>query len=64
LTGYNELDSIAPEVTKAFMEIINIDKPVLVVVDDHFIFVSFIITIIKHRHTRGYRKKYYLKNVL
>ncbi|CAI6367879.1 unnamed protein product [Macrosiphum euphorbiae] len=38
LTGYNELDSIAPEVSKAFMEIINIDKPVLVVVDDHFIF--------------------------
>lgn len=38
LTGYNELDSIAPEVTKAFLEIINIDKQVLVMVDDHFIF--------------------------
>ncbi|XP_029346809.1 ras guanine nucleotide exchange factor P [Acyrthosiphon pisum] len=38
LTGYNELDSIAPEVTKAFLEIININKQVLVMVDDHFIF--------------------------
>jgi len=56
LTGYNELDSIAPEVTKAFRELINIDKQVLVMVDDHFIFVSFIITIIRHMHTKGIEK--------
>ncbi|XP_022167875.1 putative uncharacterized protein DDB_G0277255 isoform X2 [Myzus persicae] len=37
LTGYNELDSIAPEVTKAFLKIININKQVLVMVDHHFI---------------------------
>lgn len=37
LTGYNELDSISPEVTNAFLKIINISKEVLVMVDDHFI---------------------------
>ncbi|XP_025209231.1 homeobox protein 4-like [Melanaphis sacchari] len=37
LTGYNELDTIASEVTNAFLEIININKEVLVIVDDHFI---------------------------
>lgn len=63
LTGYNELDSIAPEVTKAFLEIINIDRQVLVMIDNHFILVSFIITIIVCGHTRGIEKKYYLKNV-
>jgi len=47
LTGYNELDSIAPEITKAFLEIININKQVLVMIDDHFILVSFKITIIQ-----------------
>uniref|UniRef100_A0A2S2N8T3 Tudor domain-containing protein 5 n=1 Tax=Schizaphis graminum TaxID=13262 RepID=A0A2S2N8T3_SCHGA len=37
LTGYNELDSISPEVTNAFLEIININKEVLVMVDAYFI---------------------------
>lgn len=42
LTGYNELDSITPEVTNAFLKIININKVVLVMVDDHFILVNCI----------------------
>lgn len=42
LTGYNELDSISPEVTNAFLKIINISKKVLVMVDDHFILVNCI----------------------
>ncbi|KAE9545241.1 hypothetical protein AGLY_000784 [Aphis glycines] len=37
LTGYNELDSIAPEVTNAFLKIINKNKEVLVMADDNFI---------------------------
>lgn len=50
LTGYNELDSIAPEVTNAFLKIINKNKEVLVMVDDNFILVNCIhlIIIIKY----------------
>lgn len=40
LTAYNELDTIEPEVTKAFLEIIN-NKPFLIQVDEDFCFVSF-----------------------
>lgn len=46
LSGYNELSSISLDVTKAFLEIINTNKQVLVMVDNHFKLVSFINIII------------------
>lgn len=66
LTGYNELDSIPLDVTKAFLEIININKQVLVMVDNHFILVSFIFTIIRLAYVQleCIKEKYCLKNIL
>lgn len=39
LTDFNELDSISPEVTDAFWEIVD-DKPVQIQIDQRIIFVS------------------------
>jgi len=46
LTGYNQLEAIAPEVSEAFVEIID-NKSVIVQIDKSFILVSFEYRLIK-----------------